>query len=1357
MIRKYIISVFFTILIIFPVFSQFDGVSPVGANSAMDLFSPSMGGRGGFITLKGGAPASAVNPAAEGDAQRIIFDIGYLGIPGFGKESGWGNAFNLGAVFPTRVGVFGGSLKMINSPFKGFPVDTTFMGNLNAAKEFYPGMNLGAGLNIGYNTADHWIVSGDLGLRWNIGSLGPLENFTWAAVLHGIGASWIPSMFTPAGGISFDFVNLKGEAGNPSPFKMGMAADLSFPTFQNVTGKLGINMTVAGLVNVTAASNFNVREALKGQAPSFIPSIGVSANFKLKSGGPRIVGGALPSDGELAVDLAAKPLYADIWAMGAGVTWTVGVVDKNPPVITIDYPDMIWISPNNDGLSDDLEFPVSITDQRYISEWSFEIMDEAGNVVRTYRNKERRPETQGVQNFWDRLTDVKSGVEVPSTLRWDGILETGVTAPDGIYQFRVTAKDDNQNSAVSQTYKVMVDCTPPDITIEPLAGDDNIFSPDGDGYKDTLTINMNGSREDLWEGGIYSSSGNKVKNVRFANTAPQAFTWDGTDDNGVIVGDGVYFFRISSFDRAQNSGSAELRNIIVNTVQPQIGLSITDAWFSPNNDGIKDTMNFILNIPDTEGIVYWEFNIRDTRGQIRRTLKGNGIPPARYEYDGRDETGAILPESVYTADVSLRYINGYLSSAVSPSFTLDVTPPRASIRIDDKDQGPGLPPVFAPNNTGAKDELFIIQEASEEILWIGEIRNASETPAGAVKTFRFSGTPPTRLIWDGVTNEGSIAPDGLYVYELSSADLAGNTGRSNRVEFEINTRDTPVFITTDLRAFSPNGDGIKDSITLQPQIQETAGILNWRIEIYRSAGANSQVLPSPGSIVRTFTGSSMAPASIIWDGKSDNGSPVQDGSYAARLYLEYRSGVKPTAATLPFILDTEAPSGDTSVPFKIFAPNGNGRRDFLPISVNTDGNDEWNAVITDNGNNIVRSWNWIDQPPEKTLIWDGKDQAGNIVTDGVYSFSLSSTDDAGNSFRRTISSITVDGRIPRAFLTASALAIAPKPNQPSQAMNFNIIISPQEGINSWKLELKDETGSVFKTFAGVNSAPPANIGWNGNDDRGIIREGWYTPSLYIDYEKGDEVYVTAPEINVDVSGPVLNFSYRPQYFSPDNDGVDDEMFITLSAVDASPIAFWNLEFRETEGTKQIFYRWEGRGSPTDRIVWNGRSSWGELVQGATDYSYTFSATDSLGNSSTVDGIFSTDVLVIRDGDLLKIQVPSITFRANYADFIGLPADRIETNNRVLRRVAEILNRFRDYRVTVEGHANPILGTAREETEELQPLSYARAAAVVDILSGYGVNRSRMSYVGRGGQFTVANAQDQNNNWKNRRVEFILIK
>jgi flagellar hook assembly protein FlgD/outer membrane protein OmpA-like peptidoglycan-associated protein len=1378
MLRKIRVALFIAAALAAPLFSQTDGFSPIGAETALDLYSPSLAGRGGFTTSRGNSAASALNPAAEGDAQRIVFDLGYLGLPGLGSEDGYGNAVNLGALFPTRVGVFGGSLHLIQSPFDDFPVDTSFLVNLNAAKELYPGMNLGAGLNVGFNSNDEstWTLSGDLGFRYNMGALGPLEDFTWAAVMRSIGKSWISPMFTPVAGVSFDFFRLTGSGGSADPLRIGLAADLGVPSFQNLTGKLGLRFVIADLITLSTSSHFNLMESRESHGPSPIPSIGVAANFKLKSGGRRIIAGALPSDGELSVDLAAKPLYEGIWAMGGGVTWTVGVADSTPPEISVEYPQTLWISPNNDGKADDLEFPITITDQRYIAEWVLEIKDESGAVARSYRNKERRPETQGVQNIIDRLLDVKSGVEVPPSLRWDGVLESGEIAPDGRYFFTLSAADDNDNRAASPVYELVIDNTPPEISLTPFAGGQEIFSPDGDGNKDTLTISQTGSAEDLWEGGVYDASGTKVKTFDLTGAGPSAIVWNGTSDSGEIVPDGVYSYRIRSTDKAQNTESAEQGNIIVSTIQPQLTLTISDAWFSPDGNGVKDTVTLSPAIPVKDGIVSWEALIRDSAGTPRRAFAGNSAPPAHIDFDGRNDAGALLPEGVYNGELSVRYRNGYVSSASSPAFTLDLTAPRASVRIEDRDGAAGRPPVFSPDNDGNKDTLVLAQEGSNELSWTGEVRRREEAdgvsagspdgnPAGSpdgnpVRTVRFSGTPPARLEWDGTGNSGALAPDGIYSYELFATDQAGNSGRSNKVEFEIDTRQVEVLLTTDLRAFSPNGDGVRDQINVIPQLQEKEGIVAWKLDIQNIDNRGGASSGSAVSVVRSIEGRGAIPASIAWNGRTASGAAAPDGTYVARLDLEYRSGGKPSALSRAFTLDTTPPEADLSTPFTIFSPNGDGNRDSIPINVRTEGDDEWNAVITDSRNNIIRSWNWTGRAPALPLPWDGKDQVGNNAEDGSYTFSLSSTDEAGNSTRKTISGIIADARTPRAFLTASAQAIAPKAGQRSGALSFSVILTPKEGIESWKLELKDENGRVFRTWPAQGeaaSAPPETIGWNGDDERGVIREGRYTPALTVNYTKGDLVSLSAPPILVDISGPVLGFNSRPAAFSPDNDGVEDELYISLSAADASPIAAWSLEIRETQGTRQLFYKIEGRGSPSERIVWDGRSNRGELVQAATDYSYSFRAADTLGNASAIDGTISTDVLVIRDGDMLKIQVPSITFRANAADFAGLPQDRLDTNTRVLRRVAEILNKFRDYRITVEGHANPVLGTAAEETTELQPLSMARAQAVIEQLSGYGVTRSRLSAVGRGGAKTVASPRDQDNSWKNRRVEFILIK
>jgi flagellar hook assembly protein FlgD/outer membrane protein OmpA-like peptidoglycan-associated protein len=1352
--RKLLVTIIIGLTFISPAFAQFDGITPIGANTAQDLFGPALAGAGGFITSRGGAMASALNPAAEGEAQRIIFNAGYMALAGFGDEDGFGvGSAGLGAIFPTKYGVFGGSFWYINSPFDSFPVESYLQGNLNAAKELYPGMSFGLGLNVGYHFGDSLTVSGDLGFRYNMGTMGPFENFTWALTVKGLGKSWIPYAFTPAAGVALDVFRVRGKEGRADPLRMSFAADLMAPTFQNLAGKVGLSFLIADTINISGSSQFNLRESQNGNGPSSIPSIGISAIFKLKSGGQRIIGGALPSDGELEVDLAAKPLYNGIWTMGGGATWIVGVADKNPPAIILDYPQTAWISPNNDGKSDYLEFPISITDERYITEWVFEISDAYNEPVRVYRNKDIRPETQGVQNFLGRLRSVNTGVEVPESMRWDGTLDSGGIAQDGRYFFTVTAKDDNGNTSRKGPYEVNVDNTAPEIVLNPFAGEMNIFAPGSGGGRNTLTIAQTGSQEDLWEGGIYNSLGNKVKTFNFIDKPPTPIVWDGTDDSLSIVSDGVYSYRIAAADKAQNSTGASLENIIVNTVRPIVGLAITDAYFSPNGDGVKDTETLILTIPVKEGIASWELQVKDFSGNVRRGYSGASTIPERIEFDGRDNAGRLLGEAAYSASLSVHYRNGYLSTANSPVFNLDITSPSAAIQIEDRDQGPGRPAVFSP--IGVKNRLVIIQEGTNEFSWTGEIRRDGDRSGTPVRTFRFSGTPTRRIEWDGINNAGALAPDGLYTYELYSTDLAGNSGRSNIVTFEIDTRDTPVFIATDLRSFSPNGDGIKDTINLIPTIQETSGILTWKIEIFNlgTAGAAGAVA------VRSFEGRDQAPSSTVWNGRTNAGTLAPDGNYVARLDLEYRSGNRPTSLSMAFNLRTAPPQGDISVPYYIFAPNGNGNRDTLPVRVTTEGNDEWNLVVSSGDNTAVRSWNWTGRAPAVSIVWDGKDEAGNVVNDGTYNITLSSTDDAGNSARKNINNIIVDANVPKIFLTASAQAIAPKPGQ-TEAMRFNILATPAEGVTFWKLELRDDNNGLIKSFpsqAGGTGPLPTVLPWNGANERNEIIEGRVTPSLTVNYEKGDVVNVSAPPITVDISGPVLGFHSQPEFFSPDNDGVDDELFIFLSARDFSPIAEWSLEIRETEGTNQVFYRIGGRGSPSDRIIWDGRSNWGELVQSASDYEYTYSARDTLGNASSITGKITTDVLVIRDGDILRILIPSITFRANYADFIGIPKERQETNTRVLKRIAEILNKFRDYRIIVEGHANPVLRTAKEEDEVLKPLSLARAQFVIEHLVSYGVSRNRLSSTGQGGTRNVANSQDPNNNWKNRRVEFLLIK
>jgi outer membrane protein OmpA-like peptidoglycan-associated protein len=281
---------------------------------------------------------------------------------------------------------------------------------------------------------------------------------------------------------------------------------------------------------------------------------------------------------------------------------------------------------------------------------------------------------------------------------------------------------------------------------------------------------------------------------------------------------------------------------------------------------------------------------------------------------------------------------------------------------------------------------------------------------------------------------------------------------------------------------------------------------------------------------------------------------------------------------------------------------------------------------------------------------------------------------------------------------------------------------------------------------------------------------------------------------IDMTAPTLSVSLSPQPFSPDGDGENDELVASITIQTKSPIKNWQIQIFEPRTSDVIFSEWSDEGTTTEELIsellgtdgvntaiklaelvsgnpftldvaWDGISESGELVQSAMDYPYTLTVSNIYGAESSFSGTIEVGILVVRDGNIRRISVPSIVFAANTGSFNGLEAETMDANDLILRRVAEALERYPNHKVKVEGHANPTTapGTnARTEEETgtrtvigLKPLSEERAKAVLEYLVGLGIDRRRLSSIGMGGTRTVIDFADRVNWWKNRRVEFIL--
>ena len=1308
------------------------------------LYSPLFLGGGTSATRMDTPQAVSLNPAAAGNFQRVILDLGYINLQEWnGSMESMGHSVSTAMSYPGKYGVLTGALRFATTnEFKNTELDFGTFGSMDVAfsKEIYKNLFAGFGVNGALSTDMDWGAGLNLGFIHKPGTMGRFRNLEWGGSLNGIGweygssASYleaVPENLSLNVGAGFDLMEKKG-------FLWSMTGDVGFPAFTDLRLEIGQEFRIQENLRIALSSSMILTDLLDGHYQTLIPSAGIYYNYSFKGGSKEKTE---QQTSEIEMQTAYAPFYDNIYGIGIGATMPFGVRDSNPPEVVLEQGNTVYISPDLNGVQDEINTPFTVKDERYIMGYYMAVRNEDGDIVKEFRNKDERPENESFKNIFDRMFAEKKGTTLPESFRWDGVMDSGEKAPDGKYTYYLQFWDDNDNISETGSNSFEIDTVQPAITLEKQEGVDLIFSPDGDGSKDVLAIQQEGSSENLWQGEIRDLSGAPVRTFQWENGSPASFEWDGKDDTGAIVPDGVYSYIINSTDPAGNTMEESLVDILINTEKPPVNLTIDNSYLSPENTEGIDSILFGAGIPVTAGIMEWELQVLDARGNTAWSYNSRqeGIleVPETIAYTGEDRAGGYLKEGKYQGYLTVSYQNGYKPEALSPWFNVDTTAPRGSISGNS---------ILTLNEEEGQYSLTLNLNTTEEDYWEGFIRNENNE---TIKSFFWRGKADPRVVWNGTDNQGKPIPDGSYYMVLEAMDKAGNRGVSSPHRIQLDTREMSVKISVSEGAFSPDSNGVKDNLTLYTVIDDPENITNWTLSVL-SADESGDASP-----VKTWTGTGEPSSEYVWNGKNNEGTAAADGLYIAEIRAVYAKGNKPRARSTEFLKDTEAPRISSSASTTLFSPDGDGNKDIIRISQTSSTEHGFEAELKDSSGQTVRSWFWKENL--ESLDWDGTDENGNMVPDGIYNYSVSSTDPAGNTNRVGIRGIEVDTKSTPVYLTAKNTIFSPVSEElPEQV--FTAHVTNPVGIDRWVLNILDESGSSVKSISGEGSVP-STLSWNGRNNAGTLSEGLCHGSLEVFYAKGNRPVAESREFAVDNSAPLVQVDLSPRPFSPDDDNVADELKIAIAVKDISPVRDWEMVIRDPKGNE--FISFGGKGRPSERIIWDGRSRQGELVQSAEDYPYELQVTDLLGHSTISRGDIPVDILVIRDGENLKVMISNITFEPYKASLVT-SGEQGAKNRDVLNRLAEVLKKYGSYKIVVEGHAvseyydNPARA-AKEEKEELQPLSLDRAASVRKALSDLGVQDSRMDVIGRGGTIPIVPHSDLENRWKNRRVEFILIK
>ncbi|HUV09013.1 MAG TPA: hypothetical protein VMX75_14870, partial [Spirochaetia bacterium] len=344
--------------------------------------------------------------------------------------------------------------------------------------------------------------------------------------------------------------------------------------------------------------------------------------------------------------------------------------------------------------------------------------------------------------------------------------------------------------------------------------------------------------------------------------------------------------------------------------------------------------------------------------------------------DGLDPSGNPVPEGKYLLSGTFTDRAGN-SVNKQTEVTVDLTPPSILVTAD--------PTYFSPEGDGIQDTTTVSFKASEPVSGQVEIVD----PSG--KTI-YSGDIPQitsgEVVLDGLSSPMMLLGNGTYTIRGKFSDAAGNRVEPEPLLITRDDRPTTLRVAAVERIFSPDGDGVKDKLPIAIEASVRDGIKEWTVTINDANGRPVKVL----------SGSDRLPEVVEWDGSADGGKAAE-GTYSARVKVEWRKGSIQEGGTEPFTLDVTPPSvkvSTTASPFIKTDGEIEGEA-FITLQVEDESGIEiWSLDILTKTGGAVRSYAG-DGDPSDLFTWKGETDAGRIIGGAdVFLLKIDITDKSGN-------------------------------------------------------------------------------------------------------------------------------------------------------------------------------------------------------------------------------------------------------------------------------------------------------------------------------------------------------------------------
>ncbi|MBN2403617.1 MAG: OmpA family protein [Spirochaetes bacterium] len=159
-----------------------------------------------------------------------------------------------------------------------------------------------------------------------------------------------------------------------------------------------------------------------------------------------------------------------------------------------------------------------------------------------------------------------------------------------------------------------------------------------------------------------------------------------------------------------------------------------------------------------------------------------------------------------------------------------------------------------------------------------------------VKSIGSQGSPPASVRWDGTDKANNPLPEDVYHYQLTVTNSAGDKNSSKREAIFVSRKAKAIAPELSYTSFSPNGDNIRDSISIELKATDKDNVASWTLLVMDRPKTYKPAKDKERKAVRTIRGFEFLPYSVEWDGKDNNGKVLPDGDYYININVKYGDG-----------------------------------------------------------------------------------------------------------------------------------------------------------------------------------------------------------------------------------------------------------------------------------------------------------------------------------------------------------------------------------------------------------------------------------------------------------------------------------